>query len=81
LVPVCTEPKFKVDGVSVAAGAVGVVAVPLPVRVDVCVPTLSITVSDAEAVPVAVGANEMLIVHEAPAASEVTQVFPLSAKE
>jgi hypothetical protein len=78
-VPVWTEPKLKLDGVNVAAGAAA--AVPLPVRVDVCVPTLSITLSDAEAVPVAVGANEMLIVHEAPAASEVTQVFPLSAKE
>jgi hypothetical protein len=74
LLPVATEPKVSVAGVSVAAGAV-TTAVPEPLMLEVCVPTLSTTLSDAEALPAAVGLKETLMVQEAPAASELPQLF------
>ena len=50
---------------------------PVPERLTVCgLPTaLSTTVSEAERLPLADGVKVMLIVHLAPAASEVLQVL------
>jgi hypothetical protein len=74
LVPVVTEPKASVAGVNVAAGA-ATMAVPVPLRLEVCVPTLSTTPSEAEALPAAVGLKVMRMVQEVLAASDEPQVF------
>jgi hypothetical protein len=79
VVPLCTEPKFSVAGVSVAAGAAAVV--PAPVRVLVCGEPLALseTLRIAVAEPVAVGAKVTERVHEEFAARDAPQVFDAMA--
>ena len=74
LLPVVTEPKARIDGVRVAAGDVAT-AVPIPLRLDACVPRLSNTLSEAEALPAAIGLKVMPMVQEELAASEEPQLF------
>ena len=50
---------------------------PVPLRLEVCVPTESTTVTVADCVPLIVGAKPTLKTHDAPAASELPQ--PLEA--
>jgi hypothetical protein len=63
-------------GVAVTVkSAVDARAAPVPVRGLVCVPTESVTESVAVKVPAEVGAKVTAVVHEAPAASEDSQVL------
>jgi hypothetical protein len=55
-------------------------AAPVPISVEVCVPTESAAESVALSVPAIEALNVTLIVQEAPAASEVPQVFAAMAK-
>jgi hypothetical protein len=69
LVPMSTVPKFRLVGESFAV-------VPIPVRLTFCgLPAaLSVTLSAAVRVPLAVGPNVTLIVQLPPAANELPQV-------
>ena len=60
--PTVTEPKFRVEGTSVAVGSA---AVPNPFRLMVCLPllVLSSTVTVAERAPEAVGVKVTVIRH------------------
>src|SRR5467141_4303622 len=59
LVPSATVPKLKLVGEKVTG------ALPLPERVTVCVPALSVIVTLPEAAPTTVGANDTWMVHDA----------------
>ena len=67
--PMATTLKFKLVEESVTG------ALPVPVRVTVCVPALSLMVRDPEAGPTAVGANDTWIVHWEPGWMLVPQVL------
>jgi len=73
--PTASLPNATEVGVAVRV-AVGA-AVPVPVRATVKVPLVALldTVSEPDALPVAVGVNVTDAVHEAPAASELPQVL------
>jgi hypothetical protein len=78
-VPATIEPKSSFAGVSVAAGAVA--AAPSPLRVLDCGEpfALSATLRIACDVPVEVGEKVTAMVQEAPAATELPQVFEAMA--
>jgi hypothetical protein len=67
--PIAKVPKLRLAGVRVTA------ITPLPVRVVVCVPLLSVTVRVADSLPAIDGLKVTLIGHEELAASEVPQVL------
>ena len=60
VLPTATVLKFKLVEERVTG------ALPVPVRVTVCVPALSLMVRDPETGPMAVGANETKMVHVEP---------------
>lgn len=59
----------------VKSGAAVTTATAVPVSAELCVPTLSTTVSDAVSLPAAVGEKVIVMVHDPPAASEVPHVL------
>ena len=65
--------------VSVKSAAIPV-ARPVPVSDELCVPTLSTIVKEADSLPVIAGLKTMLIVHELPAARLVPHVFDPAMK-
>ena len=69
VLPTATVPKFKLLEENVTG------ALPVPVRLTVCVPALSVIVRVPEAEPIAVGVNETEMVQEAPGAMLAVQVL------
>ena len=83
VVPTGWLPKARLAGESPSTGAVGVEAVsaPVPERLTVCAQprALSMMLTEALRLPLAVGVKVTLMVQEAPAATDLPHVLP-SAK-
>jgi hypothetical protein len=79
VLPIFTPPKVPFAGESTASGVDA--AAPVPDRLALCVPTLSTTFSEADALPVADGLKLTPIEQEPPAANALPQVFVAILKE
>jgi hypothetical protein len=71
--PIMSGANVRLAGETLAPGA----PAPVPVKATICglPPALSVSVSDPERVPVFCGVNTTAMLQEAPAASDVPQLF------